>query len=91
MRYATHPAVACTRLDSNEAVLLHLGSQRYFSLNETGVAIWDLLSAPRSLDEIVDALAEVYASDREALSASVARFVQELERDGLVRPATEAG
>lgn len=90
MRYATHPAVAYTRLDSQEAVLLHLGSQRYFSLNETGVAIWDLLNAPRSLDEIVDALAETYASDRKTLSASVTRFVEELERDGLIQAATEA-
>lgn len=84
VRFTTHPAVAYTRLDEREAVLLHLETQRYFSLNETGVAIWELLGEPHSLDEIVEVLAQAYESDRETLAASVSRFVGELRHDGLV-------
>lgn len=91
VHYTTHPAVAYTRLDECEAVLLHLESQHYFSLNETGVAIWDLLSEPRSLAEIVEALAETYEADRETMAALVARFVGDLRRDGLVREVSAAG
>lgn len=84
-RYAANPAVAYTKIDDQEAVLLHMGSQRYFSLNETGVMIWELFAEPRSVNDVVAALAERYASERAALSDSVEEFVTELRRDDLIR------
>ena len=90
-RYGPHPAVVYTRLDEHEAVLLHLETQRYFSLNETGVVIWDLLAASPTLDEVAAALAQTYEAEHEILVASVQRFLDELERDGLVREAGATG
>ena len=34
-----HPSVVFTRLDAAEAILLHLGTKRYYSLNETGARV----------------------------------------------------
>lgn len=90
-RYSPHPAVVYTRLDEHEAVLLHLETQRYFSLNETGVVIWDLLATSPTLDEVAAALAQTYEAEPETLVASVRRFLDELEHDGLVREAGAAG
>lgn len=89
-RYVAHPAVVYTKLDEHEAVLLHLETQRYFSLNETGVAIWELLAASPTLDEVALALARTYEGEHEVLVNSVQRFMAELEHDGLVREASAA-
>lgn len=85
VRYSTSSDVTYTKIDEQEAVLLHLGTQRYYSLNETGIAIWELLAQPHSIDEVSAALAERYQAERAALTDSVARFVGELRADGLLR------
>lgn len=87
-RYGPHPAVVYTKIDEHEAVLLHLETQRYFSLNETGVVIWELLAASPTLDEVAATLARTYETEQEVLVASVQRFLDELEHDGLVREVT---
>ena len=38
------PEVIATELENKEAVLLHLGTKKYYSLNETGLRIWQMLS-----------------------------------------------
>ena len=42
-----HTSLVFTRLDATEAVLLHLGTKRYYTLNETGARIWELLQHGR--------------------------------------------
>jgi hypothetical protein len=42
--FKTSSDVVVTELDGeNESVLLHLGTKKYYTLNETGVRIWQLL------------------------------------------------
>lgn len=40
--------VVCRSLVDGEAVLLHLDSGQYHGLNETGVAVWELIDGERS-------------------------------------------
>ena len=42
-RYRTNPNVIYTKLDDAEAVLLDVQTQMYYSVNETGLIIWELL------------------------------------------------
>jgi len=59
MRYRAAPdALAATLSDG--AVLLNLRTKRYFSLNETGTRIWQLLLEGRTEEEIVHALTAEY-------------------------------
>jgi len=74
-----------TRLADDEAVLLHLVTQRYYSLNETAITIWEQLASPRTVPEVAGALCEAYEVDEPTARALVERFVAELGRDGLVR------
>ena len=46
------PDVLFTKLSDGEAVLLHLGVRSYFSLNETGAHIWNLMSDGLSVRDI---------------------------------------
>jgi hypothetical protein len=86
LQYLSNPDVVSTEL-GEEAVLLHLQSQRYYTVNETGLAIWSLLAEPRSLDEIVDALAQDFEVTREDARTAARAFLDELLADGLVREA----
>ena len=81
-----HPSLVFTRLDDTEAVLLHLDTKRYYTLNETGTRIWELLQQSRSAQEIAQALQDNYAvTDEEAMPLLLA-FVDELQQEGLVHP-----
>ena len=44
--------VILTELKNGETVLLHLGSQTYYGLNETGSRIWHLMNKGFTLGEI---------------------------------------
>lgn len=66
-RYRAAPdALAATLSDG--AVLLNLRTKRYYSLNETGTRIWQLLLEGRTEDEIVHTLTAEYE-----VEAAVAR------------------
>ncbi|QII11529.1 hypothetical protein KsCSTR_21500 [Candidatus Kuenenia stuttgartiensis] len=55
-RVTPDPDVVITELEGKEAVLLHLGTKMYFTLNETGLWIWQMLSSgltPGEISEII--------------------------------------
>ena len=84
-RYRTNPNVIYTKLDDAEAVLLDVQTQMYYSVNETGLIIWELLGEPRTIEEIVAALTEDYEVEAADAQRVAETFVQDLGRDGLVR------
>lgn len=80
-----HTAVVFTELE-DAAVLLHLDTKRYYTLNSTGVDIWRALTTGKSESQIIDQLEEAYQASREQLKASVTRILDELERAQLILP-----
>jgi hypothetical protein len=81
-----HTSRVFTRLDATEAVLLHLGTKRYYTLNETGARLWELLQHGRCAREIARALQDDYVlTDAQAMTA-LGAFVEELQQEGLVSP-----
>ena len=67
-----------------ESVLLDPVSGRYFGLNEVGTRIFELLSEPRSVSELVDILVQEYEVSPARLKADVEQFVGEMMSRGLV-------
>lgn len=69
-----------------EAVLLHLGSRRYFRLNETAAELWAGLERgiadPAALAAMLCESFDVHAPEAHA---EVARLLDELESRGLVQ------
>jgi len=74
---------------AGEAVLLHLGTKRYYRLNETGAAIWRELEARSGRERIVSALCERFDVAKADADASVAALLRALEEQGLLAPADE--
>jgi hypothetical protein len=74
----TIPDGVLTAQLSGEAVLLHLGSKRYFRLNQTGAAIWQGLEAGLDVPAITDSLVRQFAVDRETAGTEVTRLLARL-------------
>lgn len=88
MTYQPSPNVVSTTLDE-EAVLLDLDTRRYYSLNETGARIWELLADDQSLDAIAEAITTEWDVSEENARAHVERLLAELEEEGLVERIQE--
>ena len=83
---AKHPEVVYTELE-NGAVLLHMESGFYYSLDRVGLEIWRLIGAAAGVDEIGRALAARFDVDENQAAAAAARFIDTLARERLLAPA----
>lgn len=79
-----HPSIVFTRLDETEGVLLHLDTKRYYSLNETGAHLWELLEGGRCASDLVQNLLDVYDITSDEASHAVQDFVDTLQGNGLL-------
>lgn len=79
--------VVITELESKEAVLLHLGTKMYFTLNETGLRIWQMLNSGLTLGEISERLLKEFDVSSEKARGSVLNLIHELIQEKLVKVA----
>jgi hypothetical protein len=82
---APSPQVLFTQIDDGSAVLLHLDTKFYYTLNRTGVVVWKALcegKAP-SIEAIGEAIAAEFRVAPEAATRDVEALLDELVADGL--------
>lgn len=86
--YMVSPHAVCANVDGG-AVVLHMQTKRYYSLNETGAMIWRLLQRrverPQILQEIVDTYHVGIADAERALL----RLLNELRAESLLTEGDE--
>ena len=73
----------------DELVLMHLDTGAYYSLNETGVIIWQGIVDERPHEDIVNDMSEMFDVDRETIARDFERVVNELSAQGLVELVEE--
>ena len=78
------PDVAYRELEG-EIVLVHLGTNRIYSLNETGARFWELLAGGSERDEIERQLLEEFVIEPEELRSEIDTMLAALAVEGLVR------
>ena len=71
------------------AVLLHLGSGQYHTLNPVGARIWELLETPMSEAELTRQIVAEFEADDAAVAQDVKTFLGELLNRELVRVSGE--
>jgi hypothetical protein len=69
----------------NEIVILNMKGNNYISLDATGRRIWELLEKPVGIAELCYQLMTEFEATEEQITGDVLPFLQELEREGLVR------
>jgi coenzyme PQQ synthesis protein D (PqqD) len=69
---------------NGEIVLVHLGTDRIYALNETGARFWELLAAGGDRAAISVQLLDEFAVEPAKLDAEIEALVADLARAGLV-------
>ena len=72
-----------------EVVILGFQSGSYYSLDQVGAFIWDLLQKPHKVSELRDAVLNEYEIDRERCEQDLFRLLEELADKGLVQIKAE--
>jgi hypothetical protein len=82
-RYVVSPDAAYAAVPGG-GVVLHLGVNRYFSLNETAARIWSMLETGNPTDAIIAALEREFTIDTASATRAVADLVGQLRDAGLL-------
>ncbi|MCP3956981.1 MAG: PqqD family protein [bacterium] len=83
--FRPHPNIVFTRLDATQSALLHLDTKRYYSVNETGAMIWEMLEGESSPEAIAAEISKEYDLGEDEALPYVLEFLGELDEEGLVR------
>ncbi len=73
-----------------EAVILNLNTERYFSLNEIAIRMWDVLSTTESFESACALIADEYEAPLDVIQADVTVFIKSLQEAGIVEHSQSA-
>lgn len=73
-----------TDLDG-EKVMMNLDKGQYFMMNEVGSRIWEIVSEPKTVKEVMLALLNEYEVEREKCEKTVIEFLSELVKSDLIK------
>ena len=74
------------RIVDGEAVLIHVETTIYYSLNATGTVVWQLLADGRGdLDGLTQGVAEKFDRKPAEVEDDVRHFLDQMQEEGLVR------
>ena len=79
---ATERQLSTTLAD--EVIILGLDDSMYYGLSGTGARIWELVQAPRTVEEIVTTITAEFEVDRQRAEADLDALLADLQARGLV-------
>ena len=68
---------------AGEAILIHLQTGVYYSLNDVGTAFWNLLDGTRSIDACAQTIAAEYSAPADLVLADLLELAADLTKEGL--------
>lgn len=68
----------------DEAVLLHLGTRKYYGLNETGLRVWQMMQVGATVRDIAESLSNEYEVNVDEALEAVIHLCEELLAEKLV-------
>jgi hypothetical protein len=81
--YLRHPDLRLTALE-DEGVVLHLGTLRYFTVNETGLTILNALETPKSLQQLVKVVTDDFDVTDDVAEETTMAFLTQCMGVGLL-------
>lgn len=73
-----------------DVVILALNSGEYYSLEDVGARIWDIIQDPKTVKEVLDISLHEYDVESEGCKRNLLELLQELANAGLVEVKDEA-
>ena len=89
MHYTISPDAAFAAVEDG-AVVLHMGTKRYYSLNETGTFVWHRLQSGIARAEIVAQVVDEYDVGIAEAEMAVGRLLEELVQESLIHATKPA-
>lgn len=83
------PSVIFERFD-DETILINLDSGRYYSLDPVGVVVWEMITHPLSIEELLARLKSHYDADESAIESALLDFIEKMKEEQLIRPCRQA-
>jgi coenzyme PQQ synthesis protein D (PqqD) len=91
MRYQVNSGPVISEVIDGEAVIINLTTGNYYSLNESGAAVWSSLERSATVDEIATRLASRYDASPADVRSAVTDLLAELEQEDLIVAADGTG
>ena len=73
-----------TQTLGDELVILNLNDEKYYTLNGTGLRMWQLLTGGMTVDETIQALLAEYEVEEAVIRSDLDNFIQYLQERSLV-------
>jgi hypothetical protein len=67
-----------------EVVLMQFSSGAFFSMDDTARAVWHEIEDGRTVQEIIEHLADVFDGEVSVIEADTVTFLRDLESNGLI-------
>lgn len=68
-----------------ECVLLHLGNETYYGLDEVGTRMWEVLTTADSIQAAFEVLAQEYDVEPQQLRQDLSELLDKLTAQGLLK------
>ena len=81
-----HSPNATFQIVADEAILIHLNTGVYYSLNDVGTSFWNLMDGQRTIGECADTIAAEYSAPPEVVLSDLLELATELAAEDLARP-----
>lgn len=78
------PAVVSETIDG-EVVIINLDLGNYYSLQQTGAMVWELIEQSHGVEEMAAAISRSYEGEPEAIRKDLDAFLKELLDEQLIR------
>lgn len=79
------PSQIISRTVDNEALIIHLTSGSYYSLNTVGTRVWESIDGTRTAGEVAKVIQEEYDAEADLVEAEVMSLLTDLVQEGLVQ------
>ena len=83
-RYRIPPTVMLQVVD-DETLLYDSATGLFFSLNDVGATIWEVMNDYETLDDVLSELMEIFEVDRDQLEGDIFAFFTTLAEQNLVQ------
>lgn len=88
--YYVNEASTIHEVIDGEAIMINLDSGNYYTLNDSGAYVWELIRQRRTLDDITRITASRFAQAETATAAHVENFITRLLGEGLILQMDDA-
>lgn len=79
------PSQIISRTVDDEALIIHLSSGSYYSLNAVGTRVWESIDGLRTAGEVAEIIHQEYDFDFATVETEVMSLLADLVQEGLVQ------